>query len=473
MVTSGPPSSCIDRRSSNQISDMRRQVQVAPPSPPMWNRQQGSLLAQVLFFGLMVQVVLSVILLHSLPTEESRSLILEVADATTWLSGNQIQPAALPIHNPLSGLIRSYPNGDHDPTQRRNSITFTTVPKEIPFLLITVEKILEYMDFDPADTFDAIHLCIPDRPMRFKDVYPTTSELQKMITDPRVIIHRLPDYGPMTRYLGPLAYEQHPESSIVLFDMDSNDLTYDLYRNGVGNQTRDLVHLVYASRQIDESAMWCNQGENFAMNEFRQVKPEWDLFPEVQEGNLSWNHVHFCRGVGGLLFKPKHFVDFWYNQSDYHESCFWDDDRWVSYQMERQGFPLKVVHVPVHSKPTPRSSTAEKSSHRRLGTLTEVNEQLNSAETCPVAWLTKHPDTYPTARVRSGKPWEWQTIPEPLSAQGKPNVTSELLGSNSPQPLHDLATSNSSESLHDVVGASQGNLEGMQTPASWKKPEAH
>jgi hypothetical protein len=411
---------------------MTRQEQASPPSVPKCHRQQGTLLAQVLLFGVLVQVVLAVILLHSIPPHgEGRSLLLEDAYARI---GPLIQSPGVPVHHPMDGLIRSYPNGDHhDPSQRRNSITFTTMPDEIPRLQITVKAILEFMTADPKNTFDAMHLCVPDRPMRSEDAYPSTPELQAIFTDPRIIIHRLPDYGPMTRYLGPLAYEKHPESAIILFDIDSDDLTYDLgtdydLNTDDFNHTRDIIHLIHASRHLDESAMWCNQGENFAMNEFQQVRPDWGLFPVTPQGNYSWNHVHFCRGVGGMLFKPKHFVDFWYNQSEYHESCFWDDDRWVSYQMERQGFPLKVVHVPKtpiasamasSSKTGNITASNEKSSHRRLGSLTEKNKSLKSDEMCPIAWLTKHPDTYPTARVRSGKPW----VINPYLAGEKTNLT--------------------------------------------------
>jgi hypothetical protein len=238
---------------------MRKQEQASPPFLPKWkwNQQQSTQLAQVLLFGVMVQVVLAAIFLHSMPPhEKDRGLILENADATI---GPLIQSPLLPVHNPIAGLIRSYPNGDHhDPTQRRNSVTFTTMPDEIPRLRIAVTAILEFMTADTKNTFDAMHLCIPDRPMRSHDAYPSTPELQEMFTDPRIIIHRLPDYGPMTRYLGPLAYEKHPESAIVLFDIDSIDLAYDLdYDNK--NETRDLIHLVHASRHLDESAMWCNQ----------------------------------------------------------------------------------------------------------------------------------------------------------------------------------------------------------------------
>jgi hypothetical protein len=434
------------RRSNRR--DLRRQEQVPPPSLPKWewNRQQGTLLAQVLLFGVMVQVVLAVIFLHSIPPHgEDRSATI----------GPLIESASpgLPVHHPITGLVRSYPNGDHhDPTQRRNSITFTTMPNEIPRLQIIVRAILEFMTADPENTFDAIHLCIPDRPMRSQDTYPSTLDLQAMFTDPRIIIHRLFDYGPMTRYLGPLAYEMHPESAIVMFDIDSNDLAYDLDEDADKYHTRDIIHLVHASRHLDESAIWCNQGENFVMNEFQEVKPDWGIFPVIAEGRYSWNLVHFCRGVGGLLFKPKQFVDFWWNQSEYHESCFWD-----SYQMERQGFPLKVIHVPkttpIESSVMASSSGAaaannEKSSHRRLGSLTDVNKFLQSDQTCPVAWLTKHPDTYPTARVKSGKPWVSKTQ-KTLSLEEMLKATSELIGSNSSRQLHDLERAHRYQGMHE------------------------
>jgi hypothetical protein len=434
---------------------MRRQEQA---SPAKCHRQQGTLLAQVLLFGVMVQIVLAVIFLQSIPAppHEDRSLILEYIQADAPI-GPLLQSASpgISVPHPMDGLIRSYPNGNHhDPTQRRNSITFTTMPDEIPRLQITVNAILDFMTQDPENTFDAMHLCVPDRPMRSEDTYPSTLELQAIFTDPRIILHRLADYGPMTRYLGPLAYEKHPESAIILFDIDSNDLTFDLLtedgKSNGKNHTRDIIHLIHASRHLDESAVWCNQGENFAMNEFQQVKPDYTLFPLVREGGLSWNQVHFCRGVGGMLFKPKHFVDFWYNQSEYHESCFWDDDRWVSYQMERQGFPLKAIHVPIQWQTSMTSSSSsrtgnstapdnEKSSHRRLGSLSEVNKFLQSDQTCPVAWLTKHPDTYPSARVISRIPWVRKQ--KPLTVQEMLEATRELIGSNSSRQLHDLERS--------------------------------
>jgi hypothetical protein len=214
--------------------------------------------------------------------------------------------------------------------------------------------------------------------------YPTTTELLEIYTDPRIIIHRLPDNGPLTRYLGPLAYEQHPDTAIVTFDMDSGGIVpttaTNTATNNAINPNRDLIHLLFASHHIDPDAMWCHQGGNFEMNKFNQVRPSWDIFPSERYYNkkknnyhdhefanphaysYTWNHVHLCRAVAGLLFTPKHFSNFWYNQTSYHESCFWDDDRWMSYQVTRQGFPINVVHA---TRTTTKTITTPSQQQRR------------------------------------------------------------------------------------------------------------
>jgi hypothetical protein len=123
------------------------------------------------------------------------SLILEDADETIRPLIRQ-PGVSLPDQNRIAGLIRSYPNGEnHDPTQRRNTLTFTAMPAEIPRLQVMIRAILKSMDVNPENLFDAIHLSI----LRSKDAYPSTLKLHTIFTDPRIIIHRLPDYGPMTR----------------------------------------------------------------------------------------------------------------------------------------------------------------------------------------------------------------------------------------------------------------------------------
>lgn len=207
------------------------------------------------------------------------------------------------LHHPLRAMIQSFADPlVHDPTSRRNCFAFTSIPGEIDALVKHVEDILRYDRY--AQVVDCIHLSIPHRSLRFGgDDYPKTDELLKLVGDPRIIVHRLFDYGPMTRYLGPLAYEQHEDTSIVIFDMDSKGM--------IGHKDKDLVTLFHAARKVDADAMWCLQGENFWV-ENGVVKPKWDTFPLHRSHNVEWNLVHFCRGVGGLLFKPKQFADFWY-----------------------------------------------------------------------------------------------------------------------------------------------------------------
>jgi len=367
------------------------------------------------------------------------------------------------LKHPLAGMIQHYPNGPHhDPTKRRHCFTFTAVPSEVTRLLTNVQQLLDFDRY--AQVLDCVHISIPHFAMRFSEErYPTTAELQQRLTDPRVIFHRLPDYGPMTRYIGPIAYEQHPESSMILFDIDSSNMM---------SSVKDLVLLFFAARQMDANAIWCFQGEDFLVDG-DQVTPVWDTFPahtwkNAEDLQYEWNQCHFCRGVGGMLFKPKHFVDFWYNQSEYHASCFFDDDRWVSYQMDRQGFPLKVIHPTSNlldlkyllatkdesdenpsaqqqrqrrrllvnstmpSLPPPflqqdpawdittnnYTSALRLLGHRRLGSLTQITKQLKSDVTCALAWMNKHPNAYPSARADN----YYQSHPRPGQANIKRRV---------------------------------------------------
>jgi hypothetical protein len=372
----------------------------------------------------------------------------DIAHNLLVLRTNNSQHGSSPLHIKLPREVRSYPNGNssiHNQEQRRDCLSLTATPKEMVGLKRVVRLLLNYT---PYDMFDAIHLCIPDNNyMRFQAKNntttsrrrtrttrppppPSTEELQSMFPDPRIILHRLADYGPMTRYVGPLAFERHPETTITILDVDSTDMVAltTLFKK----KPRDLTHLVYASRMIDQEAVWCHQGEDFLVNQYNQVQEVWDTFPlemtpsaamttttmgkNRSSSTSSWCRVDFCRATGGLLFKPKHFANFWWNQTAYHESCFWDDDRWVSYQMERQNFPLKAFHAPDEEDLATwrrRRNTEDEESvverrlyhGRRLGSLTKVTNKMKSHETCPLAWLKLHPEAYPQSRVTTDAPW--------------------------------------------------------------------
>jgi hypothetical protein len=329
----------------------------------------------------------------------------------------------LTLLHPMFGLVQSYPtSAEHDPTRYRTVLSLTATPAEMDRLHDLVSTLLEYAPYEQL--FDAIHLSIPHESSRFPDLpYPSLTDLQRTYTDKRIVLHRLGDFGPMTRYIGPLAYEKHPDTAIVIIDIDSQGMDWQIRGRSYDPNpapVRDLVQLVQYGKQLDPAAMWCLAGEDFFVDDAGQVTAVWDTFPRHNTSNdinndvhdddnerLSWNLVHFCRGVGGILFRPRQFREFWYNQTAYHKSCYWDDDRWVGFQMERLGVDRKALHLPTRRKAVPHLYSRllrRRAIHgRRLGALsglTKLNAKLESDQTCTKAWMLNHNETFPTAQAR-------------------------------------------------------------------------
>jgi hypothetical protein len=281
-------------------------------------------------------------------------------------------------------------------------LSFTTVPEDLYNLATMVEDMVYNQSYH---IFDAIHINIPWIPIRYPGyAFPHAQGLSDMFPDdPRVIIHRLADYGPMTRYVGALAFEQHPDTIIITFDVDTDQYDID-----------PLRRLIQASHGIDPNAIWCNYGEDFTVvNE--AIRPYWDTYDAYlsKDQTLAWNQVYFCRAARGFLVKPKFFQHFALNATDYHRSCFWDDDRFLSFQMAVLGIQRKSVHTGdwytkeyLPRQEQKRKCQTEASSipkvqqpeqHRRLGSLSEVNVRNRADHHCTMAFLKTHPDLFPLA----------------------------------------------------------------------------
>ena len=182
-----------------------------------------------------------------------------------------------------------------------------------------------------------------------------------------------------------------------------------------------LERLFQASHHVNTSSVWCNFGEDFLIDTYNRTKPAWDLNPiEGDDNGTTWTRFAFCRAVHGVVYTPKHFENFWYNQTNYHASCFWDDDRWIGFQMERLGIEMRKLRKlnpklgalsPQNQNQNPAASTTRgktdgilKSSprqRRRLGSLTAMNLQLSSDITCPTEWISRHPHAFPLSQVES------------------------------------------------------------------------
>jgi hypothetical protein len=341
----------------------------------------------------------------------------------------------------VAGEMVSISSGYHNPWRQRTVLSLTCTPLEMERLYGLVDRLLKYRRYDGV--FDAIHVAVPRESFRFNETYPTSTELQQRLAidnNPRVIVHRLLDMGPITRFIAPILYERHPDTRIVVVDIDSQGM--DWQQRGMrfhsarfteptsrnGPDTRDLLHLVHNSQKVDPDAVWCLQGEDFSVNEASNtVEASWDTFPlhtSDKRGSIRWNQVHFCRATGGVLVKPRHFQGFQYNQTSYHPSCFWDDDRWIGFQMERLGTPLKVLQPERNREDSVKDSLLwqrrrlgalsgltelntrlqSQQTRRRLGALsglTELNTRLQSQQTCTLAWMAQHPESFPTARLHT------------------------------------------------------------------------
>ncbi len=313
-------------------------------------------------------------------------------------------------------MLQSTTTGIHHPDQQRTVLSLTTVLDELYDLAGMVDTIITNHSYHSM--FDAIHINIPWLPLR-SSPFPHTQTLIDMFPDdPRVIIHRLADYGPMTRYFGALAYEQHPETIIITFDVDTDQ--FDI---------APLRRLIQASREMDPNAIWCNYGEDFIVIDEATIRPYWDTYNAYlsKDQTLAWNQVYFCRAARGFLVKPKFFQHFVLNATDYHRSCFWDDDRFLSFQMAVLGIQRKSVHtgdwylneyLPRQEQKRKCQTDASSANvllpkvqrqerHRRLGSLSEVNVRNRADYHCTMAFLKTHPDLFPLAyNVSKGCPDE-------------------------------------------------------------------
>jgi hypothetical protein len=304
-------------------------------------------------------------------------------------------------------LVQSFTKGHHDPTQQRTVLSFTTVPSELPNMVIMIQRIVSDAHYN---VFDAIHINIPWTSLRFQDeTFPPSLELlDKFPTDPRIIVNRLMDYGPMTRYFGALGFEQHPETRMIVYDIDSDHVNM-----------AQLQLLLRGVNELDPQAIWCNFGEDFKnihhdADGHSIIQPHWGTYPSYLAGDLSWNLVYFCRGARGILIQPKHFSRFVLNATDYHASCFWDDDRFISFQMGVLGFERKNIHtaewyinnyVPefeqkkqaCRAEAAAATANKKKQRRRRLGTLSAINNKNKPDIHCTRAYLKAHPHLFPLA----------------------------------------------------------------------------
>lgn len=122
-------------------------------------------------------------------------------------------------------------------------VSFTTIPSRLPYLA-EVSSEISKQSFQP----DAVYACIPTVSKRLKSSY----DLTDIKIPSNLTVVRTEDYGPATKLLGCLDFEQDPETIIVTIDDDvkySPDLLKTLVKTAienptcrVGSRARDRYH---------------------------------------------------------------------------------------------------------------------------------------------------------------------------------------------------------------------------------------
>lgn len=279
--------------------------------------------------------------------------------------------------------VNALPNSteleSNDIQRDRVVMSMTAVPSEIP-------EALNNLLYEQSFVVDCIYLNIPYIQLRNKNaLYPSTEELRVMFPQNGVIIHRiLADAGPTTRYLGAIELESDPETLVITMDMDPWN-----FHNFTIQQLVEYAH-------FDRNSVWTVWGENMVWNPLTGYwAVDYWRYPLVIDDTFqkSWNTVEILRAVNGVAFRRKWFDDLWFNATDYHIGCFWTDDHWFSFNMERQGIGIKLIHDYEQSV-----KEREEKNQRRLGTLTQVNNELNSDSQCTINIMKRHRDIWVNVR---------------------------------------------------------------------------
>eukprot|EP01083_Nonionella_stella_P141621 436823_1 len=283
-----------------------------------------------------------------------------------------------------SNNLRNIVSQSTSDCKKRNEIgNVDSKPRVVVSISVTRHEVIELYKgvnhtinwiFNKHQTYqvDAFYLQIPYMQIQEKNrLYPRTNTLKSMFPQPKVIINRLfVDYGPMSRYIGVMDQETDSETIIITFDVDIAP------RKKVYNFISKLVeHIEY-----DPNSCWTMSGETpiFSISRQKVIHVEWErTVNPIQyddEHSVAWDKRTVFRAVRGVAFKRRFLDHLWYNATEYYEGCFWDDDHWMSFNLEIKGIAIKTIQEYVSDR---YNSTKQ----RRLGSLSEgINKHLEHTD---------------------------------------------------------------------------------------------
>lgn len=194
-------------------------------------------------------------------------------------------------------------------------ISLTTIPSRTQYIEQTVNRLKNQL-FKP----DAIYVCVPEYSKRMKKPYVLPSNINVDNGENNVKIVRCKDYGPATKLLGCIPYENDPNTLIITVD---DDQTY------TANLVQTLVKyaIKYPDYAIGTRAM-CRNMEGVSC--------------DASDGqNVLSPDTFFLEGFGGVAYRRKFIsqpmLDYFEGLTLRDSPCFISDDLTISTWLEKQG----------------------------------------------------------------------------------------------------------------------------------------
>lgn len=190
--------------------------------------------------------------------------------------------------------------------KNRVVISFSTIPTRA-YHLNKVIKRLQNQIVKP----DMIYINIPYYSKRMKMEYPYIY----LNNYPNVKIIRCPDYGPATKLLGCIPYENNPETNIITIDDDR----------------------IYNPDMIQKLVVYSENYPNCAIG-YQALDSNLNSTVCHPTRDITDPYVHYLEGFGGILYKRKFITDEMLNYfENLSPECFLSDDLTISSWLHKNG----------------------------------------------------------------------------------------------------------------------------------------
>jgi hypothetical protein len=207
------------------------------------------------------------------------------------------------------------------PPPSRCLISLTTTPSRIRLIRPVLESLAEQ-----SCVADAILLNVPHRSRRVGQEYVIPDWIAAFSS---VHVRRCRDYGPATKLLGALEFENDPATLLITVD---DDTCYPPF------MTEALLNTWHEHGDH----VYCSAGFNISEpNEFAQ-----NIAGHLHGIRGHMRPVHVAEGYGGVLYRRGLFGDDIFDIEDMPDCVLFSDDLYISNYLSRAGVKKFTVETP-------------------------------------------------------------------------------------------------------------------------------